>query len=145
MPWGDGTGPWGMGPRTGLGLGYCNGYDRPGYANPLNRGGGRGYGYGLGRGFGRGWGRGYGRGYGYGRGFRFRAGFGGYGYYAPYAYNPYPYGVNSNASTQSNYTPYDSESEKEYLKNYLKDIENEQEYIKKRLEELEQKEKSNEQ
>lgn len=121
MPWGDGTGPWGMGPRTGWGLGYCNGYDRPGYANPLNRGGGRGFGYGFGRGWGRGWGRGF------GRGWRFRARFVGYGYYVPYAYPPYTSYTNA----------YDSNTEKEYLKNYLKDIESEQEYIKKRLDELE--------
>ncbi|NPA39927.1 MAG: DUF5320 domain-containing protein, partial [Thermodesulfobacteria bacterium] len=25
MPWGDRTGPLGMGPRTGRGLGYCSG------------------------------------------------------------------------------------------------------------------------
>jgi hypothetical protein len=34
MPRGDGTGPMGAGPRTGRGLGYCNGFDRPGYGNP---------------------------------------------------------------------------------------------------------------
>jgi hypothetical protein len=52
MPRGDGTGPAGMGPRTGRGMGYCNGYDVPGFAN-----------FDHGRGFGRGFGR--------GRGFRF--------------------------------------------------------------------------
>ncbi|MCD6382905.1 MAG: DUF5320 domain-containing protein, partial [Thermoplasmata archaeon] len=25
MPWGDGTGPMGMGPMTGRGAGYCSG------------------------------------------------------------------------------------------------------------------------
>jgi len=40
----DGTGPMGMGPMTGRGLGPC------------------GYGYGRGRGFGLGYGRGYGQG-----------------------------------------------------------------------------------
>jgi len=49
MPRGDGTGPLGAGPRTGRGLGYCAGSDRPGYAwgpgaGGLGmRGGGRGY------------------------------------------------------------------------------------------------------
>jgi hypothetical protein len=47
MPWGDGTGPFGGGPRTGRGLGYCAGYDRPGYAwgggGYVGRGGGRGF------------------------------------------------------------------------------------------------------
>jgi len=38
MPRGDGTGPAGMGPRTGRGLGPCSGYTTPGYTNP---GGGR--------------------------------------------------------------------------------------------------------
>jgi hypothetical protein len=34
MPGGDRTGPLGVGPRTGRGLGYCCGYDRPGFADP---------------------------------------------------------------------------------------------------------------
>jgi len=34
MPRGDGTGPLGMGPRSGRGAGYCTGYDVVGYANP---------------------------------------------------------------------------------------------------------------
>ena len=61
MPAGDGTGPAGMGPGTGRGMGYCGGYDAPGWASP---GPGRGY-YGRGgRGM-RGGGMG---GYGAGRG-----------------------------------------------------------------------------
>lgn len=35
MPGGDGTGPWGRGPRSGKGAGYCSGYHRPGYAAPF--------------------------------------------------------------------------------------------------------------
>ncbi len=31
MPRGDRTGPSGMGPMTGRGMGYCAGFDRPGY------------------------------------------------------------------------------------------------------------------
>ncbi len=46
MPRGDGTGPNGMGPRTGRGLGYCNGYDNPGFNKGMPRGGA-----GFGRGF----------------------------------------------------------------------------------------------
>jgi len=44
MPLGDGTGPDGLGPRTGRGLGYCSGYGRPGYtiAAPGRRFFGRG-------------------------------------------------------------------------------------------------------
>ncbi|MGB9678523.1 MAG: DUF5320 domain-containing protein [Thermoanaerobacteraceae bacterium] len=61
MPRGNGTGPMGMGPRTGRGMGYCSGYNTPGYMNG-------GYGYGRGRGYRHmyyatgvpGWGRGYG-------------------------------------------------------------------------------------
>jgi len=33
MPAGDGTGPTGMGPMTGWGMGYCGGSDAPGWAN----------------------------------------------------------------------------------------------------------------
>jgi len=88
MPFGDGTGPMGMGPMTGRGFGYCAGYPAPGFANPMpSSGWGRGsypyggmypqtgyYGtapyptpmpympwFGRGFGFGRGWGRGRGR------------------------------------------------------------------------------------
>lgn len=35
MPWGDGTGPLGFGPKTGRGAGYCTGYSVPGYMNPI--------------------------------------------------------------------------------------------------------------
>jgi hypothetical protein len=45
MPAGDGTGPFGRGPQTGRGAGYCSGYDAPGWVNP-----GPGRGFGLGRG-----------------------------------------------------------------------------------------------
>ena len=56
MPQGDQTGPEGRGPRTGRGLGFCNGYPVPGFMNPS-----------FGRGFGRGMGRGRGRGFGWRR------------------------------------------------------------------------------
>ena len=52
MPFGDGTGPMGQGPRTGRGVGYCAGYNRPGYADSVPR---RGIGFGRGRGWRR-WG-----------------------------------------------------------------------------------------
>lgn len=68
MPFGDGTGPMGLGPMTGRAAGFCAGFGMPGYANPLV-----GYPYGYPRlapvwprwgwGFGRGWGRGFGRGW----------------------------------------------------------------------------------
>ena len=97
MPYGDGTGPSGLGPMTGRGMGRCAGY---GYSAPVNRayyapapapayGYGPYYGYrgpGLfartfGRFFGRGYygyGRGFGRGFGAGRGRGFGMGYGRY-------------------------------------------------------------------
>ena len=49
MPFGDGTGPRGMGPMTGRGAGYCAGYGAPGFTNPYPRGGraGRFFGRGV--------------------------------------------------------------------------------------------------
>ncbi|MBP6978197.1 MAG: DUF5320 domain-containing protein [Bacteroidales bacterium] len=52
MPRGDRTGPMGQGPMTGRELGFCAGYDTPGY---VKGGGGRGFGFG-GRGYRRRWG-----------------------------------------------------------------------------------------
>lgn len=78
MPFGDGTGPRGMGPMTGRGAGYCAGSGRPGFANALP---GRWFGFGRGRGRGRGYGwsgAGY-PGYGYPR-------YGRQFYRPPYAY-----------------------------------------------------------
>ena len=49
MPRGDKTGPNGMGQITGRGMGYCNGYNSPGYTNPNF---GREFRGGCGRGFG---------------------------------------------------------------------------------------------
>jgi len=57
MPFGDGTGPLGLGPMTGRRAGYCAGYPVPGFMNPVP-----GFGAGFGRGF-----------FGRGRGFRFWA------------------------------------------------------------------------
>ncbi len=62
MPGGDRTGPLGNGQLSGRQMGYCAGYDAPGYA----RGGE--FGCGLGRG------RGHGRAFGGGRGMAFRYG-----------------------------------------------------------------------
>jgi hypothetical protein len=47
MPFGDGTGPAGMGSMTGRAAGYCAGYGMPGYMNPVP---GQGIGFGFGRG-----------------------------------------------------------------------------------------------
>ncbi|NIV39439.1 MAG: hypothetical protein GWN58_61525, partial [Anaerolineae bacterium] len=45
MPRGDGTGPRGAGPRTGRGMGTCNGSQTPGFASSRP---GRGLGLGAG-------------------------------------------------------------------------------------------------
>jgi len=74
MPFGDGTGPMGLGPMTGRGAGFCAGFGRPGFASTMPGYPylyGYGYltqawprwGYGFGRGLGRGFGRGFGRGW----------------------------------------------------------------------------------
>jgi hypothetical protein len=82
MPFGDGTGPAGLGPMTGRVAGFCAGYPAAVYMNPVAvRGcfyGAGAYGYGAGYGlpYGvwanprlrRGFGRGFGRGRGWGRG-----------------------------------------------------------------------------
>lgn len=56
MPGGDGTGPAGLGPRTGRGLGNCAPTTEAtktafGFGRGLGRGRGRGFGRGLGFGF----------------------------------------------------------------------------------------------
>lgn len=58
MPFGDGTGPQGMGPMTGRGHGYCTGSVRTGFAGTMV---GRGW-FNFTRTFGRGVNRSIGRG-----------------------------------------------------------------------------------
>ena len=112
MPRGNQTGPWGEGPRSGRAMGFCAGYDTPGYMQP-----------GPGMGFGRGLGfrRGSGLGYGGGRGLRQPRHMGAYGYY-PYA-PPQP-------------TP---EDEIRVLKEEADALARHQEQISRRIEELEKK------
>lgn len=59
MPYGDGTGPAGIGPRTGRAAGYCAGYAVAGYINPYGgrskQNGGFTGGFEGGRGSGRGY------------------------------------------------------------------------------------------
>lgn len=119
MPFGDGTGPAGMGPMTGRAAGYCAGYGVPGYMNPIS---GRGF-WGRGRGGGRG--RGFGRGFGWARA--------GYGYAAgpwvgqPYAaYPPQPMTTAQEAEVLK--------SQADYFKDALEEI-------TKRIEELETQQK----
>ena len=59
MPRGDRMGTNGMGPMTGRSLGYCNGYDSPGFTKGAPRGGA-----GFARRFSRGFERDYRRGFG---------------------------------------------------------------------------------
>ena len=66
MPGGDKTGPMGQGPMTGRNLGFCEGYDTPGFSKGYGQVG-RGSGLGRGRGAGRSCGSGAGRRMGPGR------------------------------------------------------------------------------
>jgi Family of unknown function (DUF5320) len=116
MPAGDRTGPWGLGPRTGRGLGTCSGFGAPGYLFP-GPGLGRGRGFSPGRGSGRGFGIGRGRGFwrpGY-------AGVWGYPYYSmtPYAFQP------------------GREEESAWLADQAKNLERQLAQVQKRLAELE--------
>jgi uncharacterized protein DUF5320 len=115
MPGYNGTGPQGMGPRTGGGRGYCapgtgTAY---GYGAGMNRGAGRG---GIPRGGGRGraWGGGRGRGW-----------YGPTGFNAP-SYDPYY--MNAEPGV---------EQEVEFLKNQSQILEQELGQIRKRIDELE--------
>jgi ribosomal protein L15 len=118
MPGGDRTGPRGLGPKTGRSLGYCSGYDSPGYANPS-----------FGRGFGRGWGRGFGRGLrGRGRGFWWR------GYRDPYYQPQTPFGVNPQPN---------KDEEKAYLEDIIESLEEEIKMAKERLQKLSKEKKEN--
>ena len=108
MPSGDRTGPEGLGPRTGRGLGYCNGYDSPGYNRGTLRGGG-----GFGRRYGRGMGRGFGRGLGIGR----------RGTYIP-------------VIEKRNNEVVSTQDEQAYLENVLVNLEEELKRVKSRLEDL---------
>ena len=68
MPFGDGSGPNGMGPMSGRAMGNCAGNTVPGrFAGGMGRG--MRFGGGMGRGIGRGAGRGFG-----GRGWPYFAG-----------------------------------------------------------------------
>ena len=122
MPRGDRTGPAGMGPMTGRSMGYCTGYDAPGYANPAP---------GFGRGRGRGsWGAGPGWPGGGGRGWRHRYYATGLPGWARYDYPPaWAYGHYGPAMTE--------EQEVELLKDQAEALRREMEAITKRLEELE--------
>lgn len=126
MPAGDRTGPEGRGPMTGRGLGYCAGYDSPGYTKGVPRGG-----RGLRRGFGRDLGRGRGR-----RNRRFQPR--DYYYRDPY-YEPLPprYPERPHPEYYRERSPRPSkEEEKAYLENLIKNLEEEMKAVKERLNEI---------
>ena len=125
MPGGDRTGPLGRGPMTGRALGYCAGYNDPGFSKGFPQG----RGFGFGRGFGRGWGRGFGR----GRGFWWR---GSYPFSTPY-YEPGPYYY------PGTYSPVSQEDEKAYLEDLIKRLEEELKDVRDRIQELTKEKKEN--
>lgn len=116
MPRGNGTGPMGMGPRTGRGTGYCAGDKMPGFMNNLT-----GFGYCQGRG--QGW---------FGRDFRAMAGRWaqpcGPAYNTAPMYYGYPYQPSA-------------ETEKELLVNEAEALKEQLGFLEKRISELESKEK----
>jgi len=116
MPRGNRTGPRGMGPMTGDGMGYCAGYDVPGHANP-------GPGFGRGRG---GWGASPGW-QGGGRGWRHSYCATGVPGWAAWDYGPYG-------------PPPTEVQETEVLKNQAEALQRELKAINKRLEELKKEE-----
>ena len=120
MPWGDRTGPNGMGPMTGRGLGYCTGHSAPGHMNPAP-------GRGMGR---RGvWGRGF---YGGGRGWRHSFWATGLPGWSRGVRGPMAYGATDVPAP---------EQEAEYLNSHAKWLENELKAIRKRLDELNKEKK----
>jgi len=130
MPRGDRTGPWSLGPMTGRGMGYCEGFPGPGFMSP-----GPSFGFGFGRGMGRGMGGGSGR--GMGRGWR-RAGFGGFWGYPQDMPFWNPYGPPPSGSDFPQASP---EEELKYLKEEEEILSQDMKSLKKRIEELEKKSK----
>lgn len=129
MPRGDRTGPAGLGSMTGRGLGYCAGYDTPGYTKGPGMGLGRGWGRGIGYGRGLAWRRGRGRGYG------------GYWGYTPPIYAPYI----TPSPAQIIPPPPETQltmlkEEKDYLEAEINHIRSAIDDISKRIEELEKTE-----
>jgi len=118
MPRGDGTGPAGLGPMTGRRLGYCAGYNQPGFMT-------------SGFGWGRGWGRGFGRGLGWRRAWTLGWRYPGWGYMSQYLNQPL---TNSEEKELI-------KREKEVLTEELKILKEEMRAVEKRIKELEGKKK----
>jgi len=110
MPQGDGTGPNGAGPMTGRAMGYCAGFNSPGFMN---------------LGFGRGAGRGMAFRRGFGRGFAWRA-------------RAMPIQVAVPQTVQPVMQPavITKDEEKQYLQEELKILKQEMQEIEKRLKEI---------
>jgi len=130
MPFGDGTGPMGLGPMTGRAAGYCAGYPVPGYMNPI-----------PGRGF-WGWGRGWGRGRGW-RHWYYATGLPGWARagwlpawgappYAPYAAPTAPLAYGSPYAPQMT-----REQELDFLKGQAEYLEDALEGVRKQIQEVE--------
>ena len=128
MPFGDGTGPMGYGPMSGRGVGYCAGFNMPGFANPMP-----GRGFGRGRGFG--WRRGFRGGFGFGRGF-------GWGFVPVDPYEAYPYREPVYPQPVAPQTPYgepvslSKEEQRKILEDEIVALEEELKAIKRKLNEL---------
>ncbi|TFG24054.1 MAG: hypothetical protein EU529_05490 [Promethearchaeota archaeon] len=126
MPRGDGTGPWGQGSMTGRGLGYCAGYNTPGYTKGPGMGLGRGWSsrsrFGIGRNLA--WRRGWGR------------GVGGFGSYRTPIYLPSTMPQPIVPENQLNML----KQEKQFLQSEMERIKNGLGDISKRIEELEKTE-----
>ena len=129
MPRGDRTGPAGFGPMTGRGLGYCAGYDTPGYTKGPGMGLGRGWGRGVGYGRGLAWRRGGGRGLGGSWGYRTPM-------YGPPVVPPPAYMPPPTPETQAAML----KQEKDYLESEMENIKGALNDISKRIEELEKTE-----
>ena len=113
MARGDRTGPNGQGPKTGRGLGFCAGNDRPGFMESGIgfRGGGRFRSFNRNTDFGRGMGR--------GRGFAFCAA-----------------NIQAQMPQEQAEKGMTEEQEKEMLKQELEALKQEQKEIEKRIKEL---------
>ena len=112
MPGGDRRGPDGRGPMSGRGLGYCAGYNSPGFTKGMPMGRGLGHGY-----------------WGHGRGYGWRN----HSYSTPY-YEPVSYHRNV-------YSEPNREDEKRYLEDMAKGLEEELKSIKERLQDLSKQKK----
>ena len=126
MPGGNRTGPFGTGPMTGRGTGFCTGYSAPGFVNSARGSGGRFGGWGRGDGGrGGGWRHRYWSDAtgipGWQRGWRGRTGASGYVPPVPAAYDP----------------PVTRKQELEALKQQARHLEQALEALRSRIQEVE--------